>query len=500
MQEQKGVVRQVIEPAAERTTGNEIGRSEGARAAARLQPETGNITAMLQQAAADGRIEQLVDGICGMVRYWRFTGFTQPALASITEHAVGAHDQPGQYARVWLAFGDLALDRADHDAARAQYERALTLYQRAGDVVGEANCMQSLAEIARARSDHDTARSEYEQALTLHQRAGYLLGEAVCVQGLGDIALERSDHDSARAQYERALGIYRRAGYVVGEANCIKGLGDIALRRSDHDAARAQYERALGLYQRAGYVVGEARYIQGLGAIDLARSNYDAARAQYERALMLYQRAGYVLGEANCILGLGDIALRKSDHDTARATYERALGCSSGPGTWSERPTASSAWGIPPWHGRIMTPRAPTTSGRYRYTRQSRSHMRSAGQWSAWPGSTLQVPTGPAFGALSRKRGQASAEPILSNRLRPSFSSTCSAAGCVGRQPSSSSVLRTRVGGLATQLEVRSPLASWQPNALVGPPYLCERAAARSTGAGAGPCQECCLSAGTVTC
>jgi tetratricopeptide (TPR) repeat protein len=307
------------------TAGNEIGRSEGARAAARLQPETGNITAMLQQAATDGRIDQLVDGICGMVRYWRFTGFTQPTLASIAEHAIATQGQPGQKAGVWSAFGDLALDRSDHQAARGQYERALALYRQAGDVVGEANCVQSLGEIARARSDHTTARDQYQQALTLYQQAGDLPGEAVCVQGLGDIALGRSDHDTARAQYEEALALYQRAGDVVGEANCNKGLGDIALRRSNHNAARAQYEGALALYQQAGYVVGEARCTQGLGDIALERSDHDTARAQYDRALKLYQRAGHVLGEAGCILGLGDIALRRSDHDAALGQYDVAL-------------------------------------------------------------------------------------------------------------------------------------------------------------------------------
>ena len=185
----------------------------------------------------------------GLAQYWRFTGFTQPALAVLAGQAIEAHGTPLQQARTWTALGALAGDRSDHDGARAWYEEALPLYRRAGDVVGEANCIQGLGDIALARSDHDGARARYEEALPLYRRAGDVVGEANCIQGLGDIALARSDHDGARARYEEALPLYRRAGDVVGEANCIQGLGDIALARSDHDGARARYEEALPLYR-----------------------------------------------------------------------------------------------------------------------------------------------------------------------------------------------------------------------------------------------------------
>ena len=307
------------------TTGLQVGGSGGARAVARLQADTGNIAAMLERAAADGRIDELADGVYGLIQYWRFTGFTQPALVKIAEHAIEAHGTTFQQAQTWQALGDLAYYTSDHDSARVRYERALPLYQQIGDVLGEANCIKGLGDIARRRSDHDGARARYERALPLYQQAGDVLGEANCISRLGDIALARSDHDGARARFERALPLYQQAGDVLGEANCIASLGDIALNRSDHDGARARYERALPLYQQAGDMRGEANCIIGLGDIALDRSDHDGARARYEQALPLYQQVGDVLGEANCIIGLGNIALDRSDHDGARARYERAL-------------------------------------------------------------------------------------------------------------------------------------------------------------------------------
>ena len=306
-------------------TGGQVGRSGGALAAARLQADTGNIVAMLERAAAGGRIEELADAVYGLVQYWRYTGFTQPALATIAEQAIEAHGTAFQQAQTRKALGDLAYYRSDHDGARARYERALPLFRQAGDVAGEATCIFRLGEIALDRFDHDRARDHYEKALPLYQRVGDMAGEASCILRLGDIALDRSDHDRARAAYEKALPLYQRAGDMAGEATCIFRLGEIALRRSDHDRAREHYEKALPLYQRVGDVIGEANCIRGLGDIALARADHDRARDHYEKALPLYQRVGSVIGEANCIRGLGDIALARADHDRARDHYEKAL-------------------------------------------------------------------------------------------------------------------------------------------------------------------------------
>jgi tetratricopeptide (TPR) repeat protein len=305
--------------------GYEVGGGQGAQAVVRLQAETGNITAMLERAAAERRTEELAAALYGLAEYWRFTGLIQPALARTAQEAISAYGKVSQQARTWFALGVLARDRSDLDDAEAQLERALPLFRQAADVLGEANCTVGLGDIALDRSDLDGARAQYEQALPLYRQGADVLGEAVCIRSLGDIARRRSDLDGARAQLERALPLYRQAQDVLGEANCIRGLGDIALDRSDLDGARAQYEQALPLHRQAADVLGEACCVQGLGDIALARSDPDGARAQYEQALPLHRQAGSVQGEANCIRGLGDIALARSDPDGARAQYEQAL-------------------------------------------------------------------------------------------------------------------------------------------------------------------------------
>jgi tetratricopeptide (TPR) repeat protein len=270
-------------------TGYQVGTSEGAQAVIRLQAETGNITSMLEWAAAERRIEELTKALWGLTEYWKYTGFSQPTLERAAQEAISAHGTASQHARALFALGDLAVGREDREGARAHFERALPLYRQTGDVRGEAQCIKGLGDIALEESDYESARTYYEQALSLFQQTGRVRGEAQCIRRLGDIARERSDHESARTYYEQALPLFQQIGEVVGEATCIKALGDIALEKSDYESARTYYEQALPLFHQAGTSLGEANCNFSLGHIALKGSDYEGARTYYKRALSLYE-------------------------------------------------------------------------------------------------------------------------------------------------------------------------------------------------------------------
>ena len=180
-----------------RRLGEAIGTRAGGGVTSRLVPEFANIEAAIRAVLAAGNLLDATVVLTGFGRLTNIASLPAPVLAEV--------------------------------AAACRTE---------DDVVGEANCIQSLGNIARRRSDHEAARRAYEEALPLYRQVGSVLGEVNCILSLGDIALARSDHEAARRAYEEALPLYRQVGSVLGEANCILSLGDIALGRSDHEAAR----------------------------------------------------------------------------------------------------------------------------------------------------------------------------------------------------------------------------------------------------------------------
>jgi tetratricopeptide (TPR) repeat protein/glycosyltransferase involved in cell wall biosynthesis len=299
--------------------------SAGGEAMSRLAPEMANLEAAFMRGAQEAALRGAALGaLWTYALICRFTGQGGAALRPLAAACAAAEDRLGE-ANCIQSLADIALARSDHAAARSGYEEALPIYRAVGSRLGEANCIQSLADIALRRSDHAAARSGYVEALPIYRAVGSRLGEANCIRSLADIALERSDHAAARSGYEEALPIYRAVGDRLGEANCIRSLAQIALSRSDHAAARSGYEEALPIYRAVGSRLGEANCILRLAEIALARSDHAAARSGYEEALSIYRAVGDRLGEANCIQSLADIALARSDHAAARSGYEEAL-------------------------------------------------------------------------------------------------------------------------------------------------------------------------------
>jgi len=186
--------------------GELAGAAGGADAVARLTPEVGNIEAMIGVSLEASDPAVAVKAARSMGEFARFTG--------------------------WVGLKYL---RGAVDAAR-----------RIGDVVGEANCIWSLGDIALQRSDHDAARALFDEALPLYKRVGDVLGEANCILSLGDIALQRSEYHAACSRFAEALELYKRIlePYSIGWAHRrLARLAEIGgLRRHHVLAARAAWE------------------------------------------------------------------------------------------------------------------------------------------------------------------------------------------------------------------------------------------------------------------
>src|SRR5579863_8221491 len=95
-------------------------------------------------------------------------------------------------------------------AALASYEQALSLFQKVGSSLGEANVRKAMGDVQQFRKDMQAALASYEQALSLFQKVGDRLGEANCYLAQGRVARQQENNEQALALYTHAYQLYQK--------------------------------------------------------------------------------------------------------------------------------------------------------------------------------------------------------------------------------------------------------------------------------------------------
>ncbi len=76
------------------------------------------------------------------------------------------------------------MECSDYEAASENFYKALTIYRPIRDVLGEANCIRSLAAIKLRRGDYETARSLYDDASELYLQIDDDQSHGQCIRAI----------------------------------------------------------------------------------------------------------------------------------------------------------------------------------------------------------------------------------------------------------------------------------------------------------------------------
>lgn len=138
----------------------------------------------------------------------------------------------------------------------------------------------TLGELERRLGRLDEARALYGRALSLYERLQDGLGQANTLQALGDLLREGRSPERALPIYERALGLYTAEQEPMGTAYVLAEIGrclHAAGREADRDQALVNgltAARASNVDSVTGYVMGVVVEVTG---------GPEAARAWAER-------------------------------------------------------------------------------------------------------------------------------------------------------------------------------------------------------------------------
>jgi tetratricopeptide (TPR) repeat protein len=233
----------------------------------------------------------------GLLRnYWRLTDAFQfpqtlDRLQKGLEAAERNTDRWGE-AKVRKAIGDVQKFCNQRDAALANYQRALMLFQTVGDQLGEASVLQSIGSEQKLRNEWDAALASYKRALSLNQAMGNQKREAEVLLSIGDLQQYRNEGDAALLNYRQSLTLFQRVGDHLGYAYVLASIADIHHFRGEWDVALINYDQALNLSKSVGNRLGEANVLAEQARIALHQGNDAQARQLHAESIELFRAIG----------------------------------------------------------------------------------------------------------------------------------------------------------------------------------------------------------------
>lgn len=232
--------------------------------------------------------------------FLRYTTGHDNDAAKLCHHAIteaegaGADDVVGRA----LHLLDLVDLRAGRGSDEQRVRRALSLFERSGDLPRQAGLWNHLGMAAYFRGDWDSAVSHYRQAQSAHERSGDEWSAAIASANIGEILVDQGRLDEAEPLVAEALRVWRASGTPSDIGFGAALLGRLAGRRGRHADALTLLGEAESAYaakdERAELTDVELRRAEVLllrGAAQQALDHLDRAQSQLFTALRLAGRA-----------------------------------------------------------------------------------------------------------------------------------------------------------------------------------------------------------------
>jgi predicted ATPase/transcriptional regulator with XRE-family HTH domain len=195
--------------------------------------------------------------------------------------ALPGADPSQERAKALYRLGSFAIDRGDYPAARAWYERSLTMRRDLGDPSGIADSLDALGVVTFDEGDVRRARDLHEEALGLRRSINSPRGLALSLYNLANCTREDGDFARARRLYEESLELWQQLGDVNLRAYVSRAAGTAARHEGDIEAARRFSETSLHLFSQIGDTHGVGAAHAELGRLALADDKIESARDHF---------------------------------------------------------------------------------------------------------------------------------------------------------------------------------------------------------------------------
>jgi tetratricopeptide (TPR) repeat protein len=211
----------------------------------------------------------------------------------------------------------------EHAAAERAAWTAVHAAGALGDATLRADALDRLA-VTVARLHPDRAIEVYRQALALYERSGDVRGEAVGLAHLGTAHLRRGRWREAQEAIDRAIAVAGPAAPPDLRGYLALCLGTVNLKRGEYARARELLNDAMRLFAavRSGDLQLDA--LLSLAYLERERGEPAASSELYDAAVAFARRLGSVEAEVAALAGGGLARLALDDREAATSASSAA--------------------------------------------------------------------------------------------------------------------------------------------------------------------------------
>ena len=175
-------------------------------------------------------------------------------------------------------------------------------------------------------------QGRYEEAMEKLERSAHLaqtsLDQATQAESLIQLGVTNfylGNYDIASTYMEQALTLFRDVNDRKGEAGCLMMLGTVSTHMSNYLAGQVYQDQALNLSRMIGNRMGESIILGNLGVNYAYLGSYEAARDCQQQALTISQEIGDLEGQSFAYVNLSLIYHMLDENEQVLKTCEQAL-------------------------------------------------------------------------------------------------------------------------------------------------------------------------------
>jgi CHAT domain-containing protein/tetratricopeptide (TPR) repeat protein len=250
---------------------------------------------------------------------------------SAYDHAIAGWRSVGDQAAlaralIWKAMV-VAFSQGKPAAAKPIAREALDLVQSL-DVAEAANCWKIAGFIDASLADYDAAGKEYDTALSLFEKDGDLLNQEAALDGKARMARQLGNNEDALNYAQRALVIAKAIPDETRQMRIDAEIGAIYLTEGEFEPAYDFYEQALALLATIHEAPTEGFVWSDMGVLYTRLHDFDRARDALDQALAYWRTGPWdpsAFGQVGTLITYGNLLSEEGKPKEARKVFLQGL-------------------------------------------------------------------------------------------------------------------------------------------------------------------------------